>query len=244
MKINKLSEYIDYVEKLPKTFTLSRGQVKERDLLPSALRRNEKGIRRYSKKELHNFMSEFKIHSYQYMSNPSDVRSEIEWMLYAQHYGLPTRLLDFTTAHMTSLLFSLETSFKENNTDEPVIYFLDPYSLNRKNKKIEEIIINEADINNHNHDGPIVIQGRKLNSRINAQKGLFVYFEYDDEPINKTCSEEILRKVTIDSSMRKDILSSLYSMGVSYSHVYPELSSVAKDIILKQDICEYSRDDE
>lgn len=245
MKISKLSEYMSYVEGLPSEFSLSRGQSKNYPLLPSALRVDSSGNRRYSKRVIRNFLEQFKINSYQYMETPWAIKNEIEWMLYAQHYGIPTKLMDFTTSHVISLLFSVERSFQDDNDDDAVVYFLNPSTLNTKTKEQSQIINISGDevINSEGHDGPFVVQGRKINSRVNAQKGLFVIFQDDDEALENTSNETILRKIVINGEDKKTILSSLYSMGISFTHIYPELSSVAKDILMQQDIADLARED-
>ncbi len=68
MKISKLSEYMAYVEELPSEFSLSRGQSQDYALLPSALRTDSSGNRKFSKRVIRNFLEQFKINSYQYMT--------------------------------------------------------------------------------------------------------------------------------------------------------------------------------
>lgn len=92
-------------------------------------------------------------------------------------------------------------------------------------------------------DGPVVVQGRKINPRVNAQKGLFVLFQDDDTPLNHINDDSILQKVLIKGEYTKSILTSLYSMGITFTHIYPELGSVAKDIIMQQDINDFIRED-
>jgi hypothetical protein len=243
-KIDKLSEYMAFIEELPSDFSLSRGQAGDYPLLPSALRKDSSDKRKYPKRAIRNFLEEFKLNSYQYMNNPSDIENDVEWMLYAQHYGIPTRLMDFTTSHIVSLLFAVEKSFQNEGEKEAVVYFLNPTKLNLLNVQQEQIINISGipAISSENHDGPIVIQGRKINPRVNAQKGLFVLFQDDDNPLESISNEDVLRKLVITGSETKSILSSLYSMGISFSHIYPELSSVAKDIVMQQDILDYIRD--
>ncbi|MFK5895149.1 MAG: FRG domain-containing protein [Pseudomonadota bacterium] len=245
MTITKLSEYMAYVEELPDEFYLSRGQSKDYSLLPKALRLDEAGNRKYSKRVIRGFLDQFKIDSYQYMENPWDIKNDIEWMLYAQHYGIPTKLMDFTTSHIISLLFAVENSFQDESEDDSIVYFLNPTALNNK-IKLQSQIINISDdskISSEGHDGPFVVQGRKLNSRINAQKGLFVLFQDDDSALNKGLDDLFLRKLKINGEYKKNILASLYSMGISFTHIYPELTSVAKDIIMQQDIADFTRED-
>lgn len=242
--IDKLSEYMAFIEELPTEFTLSRGQGGDYPLLPSALRKDTSNNRKYPKRAIRSFLEEFKLNSYQHMDNPSDIENDIEWMLYAQHYGIPTRLMDFTTSHIVSLLFAVEKSFQNEGEKEAVVYFLNPTKLNLLNIQQEQIINISSlpSISSEGHDGPIVIQGRKINPRVNAQKGLFVLFQDDDNPLESINNEDVLRKLVITGSETKNILSSLYSMGVSFSHIYPELSSVAKDIVMQQDILDYIRE--
>lgn len=51
----------------------------------------------------------------------------------AQHYGMPTRLIDFTANFNVALYFAVDSwlSEKEKNTDDPVIWILNPRLLNK-----------------------------------------------------------------------------------------------------------------
>ena len=247
MEISKLSEYASFVEELPKEFSLSRGQSGDYPLLPSALKKDNLTVnRKFPKRAIRNFLTQFKINSYQYMDAPWDIKNDVEWMLYAQHYGLPTKLMDFTISHITSLLFAVEKAFQTYTNKDAVVYFLNPTELNQKNTEQSTIVnVSGSDsVSTECYDGPIAVQGRKINSRINAQKGLFVLFQDDDKPLEITADENILRKILIPGDATKEILSSLFSMGISFSHIYPELSSVSKDILLQQDIDDYLREEE
>jgi len=236
---------MDFVEKLPSDFNLSRGQSGNYALLPSALRVDENQNRKYPKRAIRNFLEEFKINSYQYMTNPWDIKNDVEWMLYAQHYGIPTKLMDFTTSHIVSLLFAVENSFQNDKENDAVVYFLNSSGLNLINKQQAQVInvSGNADISSEGHDGPFVVQGRKINPRVNAQKGMFVLFQEDDEPLEKLVDGNVLLKVFIKGAECKSILASLYSMGISFNHIYPELASVAKDIVLQQDIKDFMREE-
>lgn len=240
--IEKLSDYMEYVENLDSDFILSRGQDKPYPLLPSALRKDSTGNRKYSRRTVKYYLDEFKMNSYHYIQRPWDINNDIEWMIYAQHYGLPTNLLDFSNSHVVSLIFAVEKAFENEHNEDGVVYFLNPYELNCKNAKISDIIttIDNAIPNN---DGPIVIQGRKLNIRIQAQNGLFVKFDDSDDELDKINDEDIIKRIYIKSNDKKQILSSLFTMGIGYSHIYPELSYVAKDILMRKNIIDFNRED-
>ncbi|MDW8802918.1 FRG domain-containing protein [Clostridium sp. A1-XYC3] len=241
--ISKLSEFMDYVEKLPKEFTLSRGQANlHHKLLPGALRKDNDGHMKHTRQSIAYFLNEFKVNSHNYIDKPWDVKSDYEWMIYAQHYGLPTRLLDFTNSHIISLMFSVESAFDDYDEMDGVVWFIDPLKLNNRSCCRSQIITlseNEG-MSLDDCDGPIVVQGRKLNGRINAQNGVFVYFQDRSDALDDIIIDDsILRKVIIKGTSKKDILVSLYSMGIGMTQIYPELTSVAKDILMKDNIKQY-----
>ncbi len=239
--INKLSEFMDFVEKLPREFSLSRGQDLKYNLLPGALRVDSNGKIKYTRQSIAYFLNEFKVNSHNYMISPWDIKNDFEWMIHAQHYGIPTRLLDFTYSHIISLMFAVENAFQEENPEDAAVWFLNPMRLNNNNCSRSQIITlsSEENLRLDDYNGPVVVQGRKVNERINAQNGLFVYFQDRSEALEKTVGEEILRKIIIPGESKKDILVSLYSMGIGMTQIYPELSSVAKDILIKNNIKQY-----
>lgn len=242
--IHKLSDFTSFVEDLPADFILSRGQSGDYPLLPSGLRKDRKQNKKYSRQDVANFLNQFKINSHQYMENPMDIKNDFEWMIYAQHYGIPTRLLDFTHSHIISLLFAVENAFteeEEDNLKDAVVWFLNPQKLNLKHcQTTQTIMLSEKEVKLDDYDGPVVVQGRKLHNRINSQNGLFVYFQETEKSLEKFIEdEEILRKVVIDKDAKKNILASLYSMGIGFTHIYPELPYVGKDILMKNSIKGY-----
>lgn len=250
IEITKLSEYMSFVEKLADDFSLSRGQSRDFLLLPSALRKDERNNRKYSRQSIANFLKQFKLNSHYYMESPWDIKNDYEWMIHAQHYGIPTRLLDFSKSHIVSLMFAVEKAFDEDSEDG-IVWFLNPNVLNSIHSNRTDIfILSDPDIQLDDCNGPLVVQGRKLNTRVNAQNGVFVYFQDSEKDLietlndnirNGTKLEDVLIKVIIKGDYKKDILVALFSMGFGFTQIYPELSSVSKDILLLEKITEYKR---
>ncbi|WP_430597429.1 FRG domain-containing protein [Enterococcus sp. AZ177] len=235
-RIETLSDFIRFIENLPTGFVLSRGQAGDYPLLPGALRVN-KGVRKFSKSDILYFQEEFQTNSHNYMSNSLDSMKKTEWMIYAQHYGIPTKLLDFTYSHIISLMFAVENAFEDKEDLDAQVWFLNPEKLNLHSCKSSKIInISESDDNIEDYAGPVVIKSRKLNERINSQNGLFVYFQEGAEPLEEYAEEKMLRKVIINGAYKKKILSSLYDIGITFTSLYPELPYLCKDIIMRSNL--------
>jgi len=245
--IKSLAEYIDYINRLSKEFVLSRGQEKDLALLPSVYRIDDNGMRYYSNQAAKEFIEEFKNNSVMYIDNYIvNMKSEFDWTILAQHFGVPTCLLDFTYSHLVSLMFAVENAFRYHEGEEgnSVVWFLNPKGLNLKAINRNEII-NLSDNPKvldslENAQYPCVVTAVKNNNRIVAQNGLFVFFPKHSRALNEIEGvEEVLKKVIIPHECAKRILASLYTMGMRFKDLYPELTSVSKDILLKHDVLEY-----
>ena len=72
---------------------------------------------------------------------------------------------------------------------------------------------------------------------------MFVFFPYDSEPLDNFAPiDDILIKLQISHQDCKSLLSSLYRLGIRFSNLYPELTSVSKDILLKSRVYEFLRE--
>ncbi len=58
---------------------------------------------------------------------PREPLDDWEWYYLMQHYGIPTRLLDWTESPLAALYFALE---EDAIGRSPCVWVMDPYSLN------------------------------------------------------------------------------------------------------------------
>lgn len=114
----------DYTSWETETFPWFRGEPNKTDapfapLLPRLYRPAEDGREHKENRLLQNFRAKAPI--YGQMRTP--VRGDQDqWLFLAQHYGLPTRLLDWTEGLCIALYFALLEK-------EPVVWMLDPIKL-------------------------------------------------------------------------------------------------------------------
>nr|WP_164880918.1 FRG domain-containing protein [Aestuariirhabdus litorea] len=152
-----------------------------------------------------------------------------DWLVVAQHHGLPTRLLDWTKNPKVALWFALETAEQHNDSD-PVIWMMCPDA--------------EDYIEQNNKARPFVGTRTKLFEteftipRIRAQKGRFSVFKHVEKsskgfvPLEKNkYLKNRLYSVRVDSRAIPAMVSELRAHGYHRDTIYPpELDEVAKQV--------------
>ena len=240
--VENVEQYISVInENFPK-FSLSRGQWRDQSLFPSALRLDETGMRIFSDSQIELFLDDFKNESLQYIyGHGSNIQNDYEWLVYAQHFGVPTRLLDFTFSHLVSLMFAVEKAFDKDDEETSVVWLLDCGYLNKKAIDNKDIVnLSSYDLSIHAIEYPCAVTARKINPRVIAQNGVFVLFQKESPPLEKIdIAKDVLRKIIIPHTRARRIISELYAMGMRFNKLYPELTSVSKDILLKNNVMEY-----
>lgn len=254
-QITSVKDYIRYIENLPVEFSLARGQFRDYQLYPGIYRKDNQGMDLYSEADKKKFIESFKIYAAQYLHD-FNINNENEWLVYAQHFGVNTCLLDFTYSPLVALLFAAENAFEVNLDEEEayndsdsfaVVWFLNPSELNRRvfgETQVINLSFSES-VEKIRANMPFVCTANRSNKRIAAQNGLFVCFKNGNESLEKiSIAEDVLKKVMIPHRYLREILSSLYRLGLRFNKVYPELTSISKDIKLEYDVKQYVQNNE
>lgn len=165
----------------------------------------------------------------------------------AQHYGLPTRLLDWTTSPLVALFFALD---KEEENNNRAIWVIDPQQLNKKavdweghlsvrdkylrEKHNLEKYLPETLSGHHVREllqGPVAIRVAPKNRRLTSQKGCFTIHGKSREKISDVLNEIPKSIVRIDingKDTRNTILQELYLLGFTEDVIFPDLDSFSK----------------
>lgn len=129
---------------------------------------------------------EFKRKASLYETNLPDEESVIEWLSLMQHYGCPTRLLDFTSSFYVAAFFAISQSSRE---EDIAIWSISRYGLANCSQRHLGTAAREKDLgrnrdavkvfndvvtNGLQFSGLLVLEPNRLNNRISAQQGLFV----------------------------------------------------------------------
>ena len=173
--------------------------------------------------------------------------SRIDWMYLMQHYGLPTRLLDWTEGALIALFFAAK--YQKDSTS--CVWIMNPGELNKliTGKNIifvtDPVIMNKDDnvIDNYLKldslpDVPIAISPTHLDHRIHAQKSAFTLhgFKYNDL-LNTKISERInFYQIRIKSECSDRIRKQLQILGIDESTLFPDLEGISRDIEFSYEI--------
>ncbi len=245
VEVESASEIVVEALKLPKGCWF-RGSAKYPESLRPSLYRHPTAKTNEDREKLERELIDwFKERSVPHVGNQP--RNDWEALFLMQHYGFPTRLLDFSESPLAAAYFAVVDGIK-NKTDA-VIWVLDPVAWNeaalgRKTASMTPTI-NSTDLKGHlpvtsdtstgrvEQAYPAAMRGIHNSSRIVVQQGVFVIFGNLSEPMEKMYLDKrfpagCLFTLTVPALKAEGVLEELQRLGYSDAFMFPGLDTLAR----------------
>lgn len=178
------------------------------------------------------------------LPRPPSFDEALKWVQLAQHYGVPTRLLDWTESPTVALFFACQ-----NETCDGVVFMMNPVDLNRASFPKEprildahadaKIIARYLSLTGNADSKPkrksVAINPVWNSERIMAQKGMFTLhgtsFDLDNQQAPSLVAVPILKEAK--ATLQQD----LERIGVEEMTLFPELEHACSYLRRRAGLC-------
>lgn len=236
--IDSLSELLQVVEEIGKDFKCNideiwyRGVSQEKyKLVPGYYR--DIVDKNHEESIIQDFLSNYRMYTNDICDNHLEIYSLM------QHYGLPTRLLDWSKSALVACYFALSKIKRDDIEDHRIIWAMNPAELNKLSFGEFGTLDLEIDLHKisklkRNIAGVIAINPSFTNRRIITQKGHFT-IHFSEKPIEEYFignSNDIVKiKINNDEMTAFKMRRQLYALGLKEDDIYQDLDSLSKRII-------------
>jgi len=192
----------------------------------------------------HRYLREFRLRAHPFLSEVHVAPvSDWDWYLLMQHYGVPTRLLDWTESALVALYFSCRE--REHEEVDGAVCILHPGRLNASlgpfGARVPEY--SETGIASYVSDisaeggspdvpeAPLAFDPPHHSRRLVAQRGKFTIHGSKEDALDALSeSRTFARKLSVHSGYKAAIRAELRLAGLTESVIFPSLAGLGREI--------------
>jgi hypothetical protein len=171
-----------------------------------------------------------------------------EHLFAMQHYGMPTRLLDWSENLFVATFFALQPVYDAHDHEGEcvaTIWCLDPVSWNQATPLLseygssiqvlttvdQELEAYRPETTRKRIRSPVAIFGAHNSERIVAQRGTFFVWGNESKPLEEVADELAATLWRLDlCGAREELMKDLRRLGFGETMVFPELSYLAAEL--------------
>jgi hypothetical protein len=167
-------------------------------------------------------------------------------LIMMQHYGLPTRLLDWSQGFLTACYFAVNEDLKDKAAS---LWALNPYKLNELNRPADsnpwmrifhdnskevqdmtDLAFTPYNERAYQGDRVLAMSGPELDLRMLVQWSVFTIHASDKAMEELPEKNSFLSEIVIPAEDRLPLRQALRIIGISRSRLFPDLQSLAEDV--------------
>lgn len=198
--------------------------------------------RGYDNSDERNFTNRFRSRAGTRYEKFPEYDNVAAWLSLMQHYGLPTRLLDWTRSPLIALYFALEKYiYDEVNEQDACIWVLEPHTMN-ESEGFENIT---PSIDAHmcrdmlrrafyhkgeENDKVMAVMAAETDVRMFVQQGCFTIHSYKGALNKRDGHQQYLSAFRIPSDRVRQMAFELDVCGFRKGDIFPDLQHLADEL--------------